>query len=318
MPQEKIIAALDIGSTAVLLLVVKCHKDGSLELVNEYVAVTRLGENLYKTGQLSEEAMEKTVKAALEMQGIAMKDGAQNLIVSASSIIRDAENRSRFFLKCHQKLSIYPQVLSCKEEAKFTFMGATMDLDDNMPVFLINIGGGSSEIVYGTKNEIVNSSCLNIGSMKINEMFGLSNASRSFLPSLSPPKQARNFIKKELQDKVDSEVYAWLFKNDPLVLVCGGIATTYAALLKKEPIYDRDQINYMESSRHDIMAHYKLLFKMKSQQRLRVPGMDPERSEIMPAGLLALSTILKYYKFQNFSITIKGMRLGLIKFFIEK
>jgi exopolyphosphatase/guanosine-5'-triphosphate,3'-diphosphate pyrophosphatase len=318
MPQEKIIAALDIGSTAVLLLVVKCLEDGSLELVNEYVAVTRLGENLYKTGVLAEDAMEKTVKAALEMQSIAMSDGAQNLIVSASSIIRDAENRSRFLLKCHQKLSVYPQVLSCKEEAKFTFMGATMDLDENIPVFLINIGGGSSEIVYGSKNEIVNSSCLNVGSMKINEMFRLSNASRSFLPSLSPPKQARNYIKKELQDKVDSEVYAWLFKNDPIVLVCGGIAATYAALLKKQPIYDRNQINHTESSRYDLMNCYKMLYKMKAHQRIKVPGMDPDRAEIMPAGLLSLATILKYYKFQHFSITAKGMRLGLIKYFIEK
>jgi exopolyphosphatase/guanosine-5'-triphosphate,3'-diphosphate pyrophosphatase len=197
-------------------------------------------------------------------------------------------------------------------------MGATMDLDENIPVFLINIGGGSSEIVYGSKNEIVNSSCLNVGSMKINEMFRLSNASRSFLPSLSPPKQARNYIKKELQDKVDSEVYAWLFKNDPIVLVCGGIAATYAALLKKQPIYDRNQINHTESSRYDLMNCYKMLYKMKAHQRIKVPGMDPDRAEIMPAGLLSLATILKYYKFQHFSITAKGMRLGLIKYFIEK
>jgi len=155
MTREKIIAALDIGSTAVALLVVKCLSDGTLEPINEYTAITRLGENLYNSGKLSEDAINKSVNAAVEMQAIAMNDGAQNLIVTASSIIRDAENRSKFLLKCHQAMGIYPQVLSGKEEARFAFQGAAMDIDDETPIFLINIGGGSSEIVYGTKKEFL-------------------------------------------------------------------------------------------------------------------------------------------------------------------
>ena len=122
MARERIAAVLDIGPAAVMLLVARCLQDGNIEPINEYVAVTELARNVSVDGMLSETAIENTIKAALEMQSIAMKEGAQNLIVTASSMIRTAKNRSAFLLKCNQSLNIYPQVLSNKEEARFAFI----------------------------------------------------------------------------------------------------------------------------------------------------------------------------------------------------
>ena len=145
--KERIAAALDIGPTAVMLLVAKCLPDGVLEPINEYVAATKLAENIFPDGTLSESAIENTIKAASEMQAIAMKEGAQNLIVTASSIIRTTKNRSLFLLKCNQALNIYPQVLSSKEEARFTFLGATENMDSSIPIIMINVGAGGTELL---------------------------------------------------------------------------------------------------------------------------------------------------------------------------
>jgi exopolyphosphatase/guanosine-5'-triphosphate,3'-diphosphate pyrophosphatase len=293
--------------------------DGECEYLNEYVAVTKLGKNLYYDGMLSDETITSTVNAALEMQSIALKEGAQNLIVTASSVVRDASNRSKFLLKCNQALNIYPQVLSGKEEAKFAYSGATSDLEADIPIVMINIGGGISEIAYGTKDNLKGVHCLNVGAIKLQQKFNLSKSSSlSIIPGFSPSKQARDFIIEGLKGKVDEGIYSWLSEHKPLVLACGGTATTYAAMLKKQFIYDRDLINYTESTRKEIMSLYKRIVKMSISARMALPGMEADRAGIMPAGLLILSTILKYYKFEEFSITVRGMRMGILRYFLSR
>lgn len=301
-----------------MLLVAKCLPDGLIEPINEYVATTKLAENLAVDGTLSDAAMDNTIKAALEMQSIAMKEGAQNLIVTASSIIRNAKNRSSFLLKCNQCLNIYPQVLSSKEEARFAFLGSTDDMDASLPVVMINVGTSGSEIAYGTKNELKGVYCLDHGTMNLNETYKLNVPSMSFLPGFSPSKQARNALIKELEAKVGNEIYSWLADRKPVVLACGGVAVTYAAIIKKQFIYDRALVNFTESTRKELIDVYKAMSKINDDARRQIPGMDLDRVASMPAGLLILLTILSFYNFEEFSITDKGIRLGILKYFIQR
>jgi exopolyphosphatase/guanosine-5'-triphosphate,3'-diphosphate pyrophosphatase len=314
MSQDKIVAVLDIGPDAVLLLIARYSSDGKIETVNEYMAITKLCEKLSRTGVLLEEAINRTVTAAKEMQAIAFKEGAQNLIVTASSIVRNSDNKSKFLVKCFQGLKIYPQVLSGKEEAKFSFIGATMDLEQNQPVILINIEEGSTEIAIGTGESLVSACSLDIGCYKINEALELN--SKGFLSN--PVIAAQNFIKREFH-KVEPEISGWLAKQkSPFVLVSGAISTTYAAIIKKQFIYDYKQINFTKGTRKSTYQTFKYLNKMKIEDRVNVPGMEIGRAEMLPAGLLVLYTILDSLHIDDFTITVKGLRTGLIKYFVER
>lgn len=316
MSQERIISVLDIGPDAVLLLVAKYFSDGRIEQIHEFVAITKLCEKLLKTGVLLEEAITRTVKAAKEMQSIALKEGAQNLIVTASSVVRSAENRSKFLVKCFQSLKIYPQVLSGKEEAKFSFIGATLDVATTRPIFLVNIEEGSSEIAFGFKTSLEGAYSFDIGCFRISEILDQGAKNKGFLKS-NPVLPALSHIKKEL-NKAYPEIEAWLKNNKPLVIVSGGVAVTYAAILKKQFVYDYKQINFTQSNLKNTVSTFKTLFKMKNEERINVPGMEIGRAEIMPAGLLSLHSILQTFNLDEYTITVNGLRMGIIKYFIER
>ena len=155
MAKEKVLAVLDIGSNSIVLLVAKCYPNGTIEPLNEVFATTRLGKGISHTGILSEEAIKYTLDVSKEMQDIAMSEGAEELIITATSAVRNARNKSEFLVKCHQKLNVFPQVLSGKEEAKFTYLGATYEVESENPLLTIDIGGGSTEVAFGTKNIMV-------------------------------------------------------------------------------------------------------------------------------------------------------------------
>jgi exopolyphosphatase/guanosine-5'-triphosphate,3'-diphosphate pyrophosphatase len=312
MAQYKKIAVLEIGSSSVLLLLAEYKGNGSVEIIDEYVAICRLCENLFETGQLSEAAMDRTIAASQEMQIIAMKEGVRNLIVTATSSLRFADNRSKFLVKCHQALDIYPQVLSGKEEAKLTYRGVIGDLTADGNVFLINIGGMTTEIAYGYGAQVVGAQSLNIGSVMLTEKFNIGKSC-----NIIKQNSVMNYVKKELQPIIDSAAH-WLDENNAKVIISGGVFSTYAGIIKKQAIYSREQVNFTQSDKKELQSVFKLISKMKLKDRSSIPGMEIGKAEIMPAGLLILLAIMKPLKLDEFSISSSGLRVGILKFFIER
>lgn len=314
MFKEKVIAALDIGPHSVLMLLAKCVKGGGIVPINEYVAVTRLAEGLPEAGALSDEGIAKTVQAAKEMQSIAMKEGADSLIVTAGSSIREAENRSKFLLKCHQSLGIYPQLLSAKDESRLTFLGASAEVEDGTPLLVVCVGGRNSQVAYGMKGQLAVAANLDVGVVTLEKLFAIGTSN-----SIIKQKSAQNHLKRELLP-LSGDLDAWLrgLESPPATLATGGIANCYAAILKRRQVYDLKAVNMSASRRSELFDVFKRLVKMKPKDRMSVPGMEPELIEIMPAGLLSLFTILNFFNVEEFKTTSSGLRMGILKYFMER
>ncbi len=314
MPREKIMASIDIGSHAVQMLLAKACADGRIEPVNEYVAVTRLGESLPETGLLSEKAMASTIQAAKEMQDIAMKEGAQGLIVTAGCIIREASNRSKFLLMCHQQLNIYPQLLSGKDEARLNFLGASTELPSGRPMLVLCVGVSNSQISFGSGDGIVSAVSLDIGAVKIEKLYSVGSAG-----GLLKQKAAQAHLKRELQP-LFQEATDWLVsvKGKPETFVTGVIASSLAAMIKGQPIYDFRALNMTSGTRGDVFDQFKRLSKLKGRELLAVTGLDPELKEIMPAGLLTLNSMLEFFGVEDFRISSAGLKAGILKYFMDK
>ncbi len=315
--KSKIIASLDIGTNSVILLIIKDNYDNKLEFVNEFYATTRLGEHLSVNGFLNDDAMERTYKAIDEMKKISDMEKVQELIVTATSAVRNAKNKTLFLLQCNQKFNVFPQVLGGIEEARLTYKGALSTCKNaNQPVVMFDIGGGSTEIAYGTKNEMVDAFSCDFGGIHTTENLAL--VDRINYPELI-------FKHKMLQRQISKNVepfnikfLEWLKQNEsPKVMVCGGTATTYAAILKKQYVYDRDNINSTLSNISEVMVELKKIAKLSVENRKKIPGMEDTRAKIMPAGLMILHNLLKMYKLEDFIITVDGLRTGIIKNFIE-
>jgi exopolyphosphatase/guanosine-5'-triphosphate,3'-diphosphate pyrophosphatase len=312
MAKEKVLAVLDIGSNSIVLLVAKCYSNGHIEPINEVFATTRLGKGISHTGILSEEAVKFTLDVSKEMQGIAMNEGAEDLIITATSAVRNAKNKSEFLVKCHQKLNIFPQVLSGKEEAKFTYLGATYEDESENPLLTVDIGGGSTEVAFGTKNILVGAHSMNMGCATLSEMFNIGKG--EWIPQRIA---AKRFIKKNLFSIVD-DVHSWLAGRTPVIIASGGTATTFAALVLKENVYDRKHINSVKVDSKMVAVYARQLSRMSIEERIKVPGMEKERAEILPAGLLILSEFLHFFSFNEIRITANGLRYGVMKHYLQK
>lgn len=312
MDEKNNIAVIDIGSNSIVLFIAAFTKDGNIEPANEFYTITKLGSDVKNDKMLSREAVEHTIATVKEMKKIALDEGVSDLIVTASSAVRNAENRNRFLVQCHQEFGIFPQVLSGKEEAKFTFLGATMDVHTDRPLVTVDIGGGSTEISWGNSEMMVAGHSIEIGCVNFNEMFNLGEEY-----SLYKRIAATHYIRKQFAP-LAKEFNEWLEDRKPLVIASGGTATTYAAIYHRQSVYDRERIHTTKGRRKDVALMFRNLVKMDVNTRRRLPGMEKERAIDMPAGLLILTEFLRYFDLKRFMISTNGLRTGILRYYAGK
>jgi exopolyphosphatase/guanosine-5'-triphosphate,3'-diphosphate pyrophosphatase len=301
------IGVVDIGSNSIVLLIATINDNQTISPLNEFYTITKLGAEVKKNGCLSDDAVNYAINTVMEMKLIAQKEGVSDLIVTASSAVRNAENRNRFLVKCHQKFGIFPQVLSGKEEAQYTFLGATADLYTENTLFSFDIGGGSTEICWGTKNLMASGESLEIGCVNIAELFNITEDI-----SMYKRMAAGRYIRKQLQPIVE-KYQNWASSTNPEVIATGGTVTTFAAIHLKQAVYDRLNIHEVKCTRKDVAQMSKEIAKMDLKNRRRLPGMEKDRAEEMPAGLLILTEILRSFNFQEFIVSTNGLRVGILK-----
>jgi len=312
MEAKNKIAVIDIGSNSIVLFIAVFTKDGAIEPANEFYTITKLGRDVKQNKMLSDEAVEHSIACVKEMKQIALDEGVSDLIVTASSAVRNAENRNRFLVQCHQEFGIFPQILSGKEEAKFTFLGATSDIQTNRPLVTVDIGGGSTEISWGNSEMMVAGHSIETGCVNFNEMFNLGEEY-----SLYKRISATHYIRKQFAPLVQ-ELNEWLKGRRPLVIASGGTATNYAAIFHEQSVYDRERIHTTKGRRKDAVLMFRNLVKMDVKSRRRLPGMEKARAIDMPAGLLILIEFLRSFNFKRFMVSTNGLRTGILRYYAGK
>lgn len=303
---SRLLGALDIGSNSLILLVAHCSPTG-IEPLNEVYAICRLGEGVNRTGLLSAAAMERTLGVVAEMGRIARQEGVEGLLVTASSAVRDAANRSEFLVRCHDLLDVFPQVLSGREEAHLTYLGATHDLAPDEAALTIDVGGGSTEIAYGTRELMVDAQSFNLGCVRLMESFDL---------NLGYTPRRLQAVARHVQQTLaplSPALPGWIARNRPTVMFSGGSATTYAAVLLRQDVFDRAQINGVASDPRQLAETLDRLARLPLAERQRQPGMEKDRAEVLPAGLAIARFMLDHFGLHQFRVTANGLRIGLLR-----
>ena len=141
------VAAIDCGTNSVRLLITA---DGRTQ-IERLMRITRLGQGVDATGRLDPQAIERTLEVLREYREVIDRHGVQRIRMAATSASRDASNRDDFFNAAKEILGVMPEVISGEEEGRLSFLGATAELDPELGPFLVcDIGGGSTEFVFGT------------------------------------------------------------------------------------------------------------------------------------------------------------------------
>lgn len=313
MDEGKIIASLNIGTNAVIMLLVRYYRDGTYEIVNEFGGVTGLLENMTEDKYLKREAIKYTINLCREVVDIANAEGAEKIIATVTSSIRKAVNKTEFLVGCHNNFDIFPHVLTNNEEAHYVFKGITdsLEVSEDRPLLVIEIGGDTIDIICGTKGVLVEYFNLNIGVCNLLDIYDLRNKPFSKLkPRLS------KHIKKQAEPNIE-KIKTWLNGRTPRVLGTGNILVKYTSFLIKKESFNRKNIDNFRSSTKNVKKFSAKLGKMSKEKREEYLGREDDGEKLF-IGIYAFSILLNLIGINEFSITSSGLRTGILSSFINK
>lgn len=274
------VAAIDCGTNSIRLLVADVSDGVATELVRE-MRIVRLGQDVDATGRLAPEAIERTLAATREYVETIESLRADRVRFCATSAARDASNAEDFAAAVEAIVGVRPEILTGAEEARASFVGATRGLDAEGTVLVVDIGGGSTELVEGRRESVEWSASLDIGSVRMTERF---------LPTDPPTSGEVDACGAFLRDALVAEA-SGLAAVATLVGVAGTI-TTVAAHALDLPAYERSAIHGARLTIAETRAACASLVGMTVDERRALPFMHPGRADVIGGGALVLDAVL--------------------------
>jgi exopolyphosphatase / guanosine-5'-triphosphate,3'-diphosphate pyrophosphatase len=301
------IAAIDIGTNSVLMLLTTLRDNGTIDIEQDRAVVTRLGEGVDKNRSLSPVAIERTLSTLQDLATIAKKSGAI-IVAVGTSALRDAKNKDAFLEPAKQILGTPIEVISGNKEAELTFLGAIQEVNEVVgpgsnrlsdgEVTVIDVGGGSTEIIQGADGRLRQTTSLDLGAVRLMERYELS------APATTEQVLA---INREIQKALEQ---CDVSLKEPLITV-GGTATTLAAILGGVEPFDPRRIHRSRLSRKELGDLCDRLARMSLSERYRIKGLERARADIIVPGALILNAIQNYAKSAHLEVSTGGVRVGL-------
>lgn len=294
-------AAIDVGTNSVLLLVAERSADGRFTPVVERAEITRLGRGVDKTQTLATEAIEDTVKVLEQFAAEARSLGAEQIAVSATSAARDAKNGARFREAVQQRAGLTVEIISGELEAQLSYAAVELDFaHDGRPLVVIDIGGGSTEFIYGHRGQVSFRHSFDVGSVRMTERFVTTDP---------PSSEQRESIAAHLRD-----IFARLppLPQDARVVGVAGTVTTLFALQHAIDPYDANRVQGGALTVGELDALITRLCAVPLAERRTFKGLQPKRADVIPAGALVLREALAALKAERCTVSDRGLRWGLL------
>ena len=277
------VAAIDCGTNSIRLLIADIDGNNFREVVRD-MEIVRLGQGVDQTGQFHPDAIARTLAAVDKFAAEIAKRGVEKIRFCATSATRDATNRHLFVDGVRDRLGIEPEVISGNEEAALSFAGAIQDLDPAAgPFLVIDIGGGSTEFVFGTSS-VEAARSVNIGCVRMTE--------RHFANDPATEEQI-DLARTDIQAAIAQAAAEVPITQAKTLVAVAGTATTVAAAALNLPEYDRYAIHLARISAAQVHEASAMFFAKNREERLTLGYMHPGRVDVIPAGALVLSEIMK-------------------------
>ena len=277
------VGVVDCGTNSIRLLIADIEGDNFREVTRQ-MQVVRLGQGVDETNQFHPDAISRTFAAVDLYAAELARRGVEKLRFCATSATRDALNREVFVEGVKERLGIEPEVISGDEEARLSFAGATREFSRaDGPFLVVDIGGGSTEFVLGT-DSVDSAISVNIGCVRMTERHFHSDP-----PSTGEIALAR----RDIQNAIDIASASVDIKSAKTLVCVAGTATTVAASALDLAEYDRYAIHLSRISAQQVHDVSKRFSAMTHDERAVLGYMHPGRVDVISAGSLVLSEIVK-------------------------
>ncbi len=308
--EKKIIAAIDIGTNSIHMVVVEIDPAlPAFTIIAKEKDTVRLGDRDPQSGKLTPEAIGRSMATLARCQKLAESLNAAQIIAVATSATREAPNGVKFLQQIESELGITVDLISGQEEARRIYLGVLSGIDfEEHPHIIIDIGGGSTELILADIHEPRFLSSTKVGAVRLFKEFVTTDPiSETELNCL------RAYVRGMLERSVD-EIWANLQLNEiPRTVGTSGTIETLAIIHAKEKLgVVPDPLNGYEMSRKDLEKIVKKLAAMSYEERLDVSGIADKRAEIIVPGAVILLEAMTMLKLESIMICEQALREGMI------
>ncbi len=301
------IACLDIGTNTLLMLVADVDPQGELTVIQDFHRIVRLGEGLQTGTTLSTEALQRAVECLKDYRTICQQLGVDRCIGVCTSAVRRASNQDEVISVLSTAIGAPLSCISGDEEARLTFLGSAIGTQS---CTVIDIGGGSTEVVVGvhtmSQAQLLSRVSFEVGAVRLRDEYLM--------------KQP---LSKEAQDAAYKHVKMILLSAQapPASSTFVGVAgtpTSLAAMEMELSSFDEQRIHGFTLSPNHVRRWLRRLAQLSLEQTKDLPGVHPQRADILVAGVLILDAIMELYSIPSITVSTRGLRYGVALDLIQR
>lgn len=297
------VAAVDIGTNSIRSIVVQVDTSGKYRILDDEKVLVRLGEGLNQTGALAPAACDRALEALSRQKKII--DGYKVCAIEAvaTSAVRKAANGGEFVRRIREEVGLEIEVISGEEEAELAALSAFHNFDlEGVRHLIFDIGGGSLELISALGSHVEELFSLELGAVFLTETFLQSDPAGE-----EEYKRLRKYIRRELKNRCP---------RDRGGLQCligsGGTVTSIAAMVTASRQERYDSVHGYELLRSEVVHLLAMLLRKTNKERRSVPGLNPERADIIVAGVAVIDELMEYFQVNVLKVNERGIREGLI------
>jgi exopolyphosphatase/guanosine-5'-triphosphate,3'-diphosphate pyrophosphatase len=302
------VAVVDVGANSTRLLIADVEDGAVTDELERRSVVTRLGAGVDADGRLREDAMERVYSTLTDFRALIDRHHAATALAVLTSAVRDAANGEEFAGAVEHRFGLSPHVLTGDQEAQLSFLGATSDRDpsDRTPTLLVDIGGGSTEVVIGAGRE---------AEFHVSNQVGVVRQTERHIHTDPPTDAELEAVREDAQEVLRRGVPADRRDGVKRAIAVAGTATSLAAIAQELDPYDPEKVHGYVLTRAESEAILGRLASMPLAERRQIAGLDPARAPTIVAGVVILLCVLDLFGLDETEVSehdiLRGAALAL-------
>ncbi|MGH2925240.1 MAG: Ppx/GppA phosphatase family protein [Solirubrobacterales bacterium] len=294
------VAVIDIGTNSTRLLVGDVS-DGEVSELERRSTVTRLGRGVDTTHQLAAEAIDDVCQTVAEYVAIYEPLAPDAITAIATSAVRDADNSSVFLAELRERFALSAHILDGAEEARLTYVGTSAGRDPVDATLVVDIGGGSTELVVGSGSGVSFHASLQAGTVRHTERY---------LTTDPPGPDDLDALANDVRGLIDAELADTAIASADKGIAVAGTPTSLAAIEQGLEPYDPELVHGFELSLDAIQRMYSMLASMSLEERLEVAGLQPSRAPTIVAGVVILIQVMRAFGLRRVEVSEHDILYG--------
>lgn len=291
-------AIIDIGTNSVRLLMAEKDEKGEWKTLRKELRSTRLGEGMTDKATIGQGAKERTLSAVGEFTAMAKLEGAEDIFAYGTSIMRDASNGEEFANEVTAASGVPVRILSGKEEAYYSYIGAAGT--SGVITSVVDIGGGSTEICVGFGTDVGARHSFRLGCVRCSKQFDTTTA------------RGRAELKKHCFTLFRETDLMESMRNVKRWIGVGGTVTSLASMLQELEVYDSSKVQDYVIHPEDVSKILEKLSKMSYDDKCHMKGLLPSRADIIVAGVVILDSLMEYFALSEITVSDRDLSEGLL------